>query len=609
MYKSIHLNSEGLNNYITEPSKELANLSKINIFIGPNNSGKSSLLRNLFSNKKPEFTVENINLNSAISHLHTQIEDYFKNMRIRSAEGVELSILKENKFLSDSNKFTDLYTYVEGLTQINFTRITYTDGSVGTGIGGVSQIANEIRTFASDCLKNIESLKSYNHKNYLRENIYIPTLRGLRGIDYDEKKQLKWKDNYLIRTKNDYFQKEDHIESQIFTGLKLYDDVKTLLLGSKPGRERVKGFEKFIGDTFFDGKEFSIIPHIEDNVVHIKIGDDDEYPIYKIGDGIQSIIILTYPLFFNQEKHLNVFYEEPDLFLHPGFQRVFLETLSLPQFSNFQFYLTTHSNHFLDMTLDYNSISVFTFQKNDKKEFVINNVSNSDKNILQILGVKNSSVFLSNCTIWVEGITDRIYVRKYLELFQQLKGVTFKEDIHYSFVEYGGGNITHWSFLEDADTLHPNINIESLCSKLFLISDKDSTENKQNGDKSEKLIRQENLKKNLGEQYYCLESREIENLLEEDIIKKVINEFEKSDGNDIDSSKLLLPSYKNEYLGQFIDENVIGLKRAYRAKSGTITNKVEFAKKAVSYMNNYDSISKEAKILTEKIYAFIKGNN
>ena len=28
----------------------------------------------------------------------------------------------------------------------------------------------------------------------------------------------------------------------------------------------------------------------------------------------------------------------------------------------------------------------------------------------------------------------------------------YKEDYHYSFVEYGGNNITHWSFLDKEET-------------------------------------------------------------------------------------------------------------------------------------------------------------
>jgi predicted ATP-dependent endonuclease of OLD family len=265
--------------------------------------------------------------------------------------------------------------------------------------------------------------------------------------------------------------------------------------------------------------------------------------------------------------------------------------------------MTTHSNHFLDMTLDFNSISVYTFQKKEKEGFIIENVKNDDNNILELLGVKNSSVFLSNCTIWVEGITDRIYLRKYLDLYQKTVGKTYSEDIHYSFVEYGGGNITHWSFLEDSDPLHTNINIEKLCSKLFLVSDQDGAE------KNKKAKRHDDLKKHLKERYYCLKAREIENLLTDDVVIKTIKSFNKKVNENLDYKEISHTKYELLPLGQFIDKNIKGLTKKFSGDSGTIKDKLDFAKKAVFQMETFDDLSKEAKLLTKKIYDFIQKNN
>ncbi|WP_165760255.1 ATP-dependent nuclease, partial [Niastella populi] len=174
------------------------------------------------------------------------------------------------------------------------------------------------------------------------------------------------------------------------------------------------------------------IATIKKDVVNVKIGEHEE-PIYNLGDGIQSIIILTYPLFFNQDKNLKVFIEEPELHLHPGYQRILFETFLRPEFKHFEYFITTHSNHFLDLTLEKNSISVYAFEQiknnTEKPDFSIINVENSDTSVLSLLGVNNSSVFLTNCTIWVEGITDRIYIRKYLQIVQEGKGEKFYEDI------------------------------------------------------------------------------------------------------------------------------------------------------------------------------------
>jgi predicted ATP-dependent endonuclease of OLD family len=158
-----------------------------------------------------------------------------------------------------------------------------------------------------------------------------------------------------------------------------------------------------------------------------------------------------------------VFIEEPEKLLHPGLQRRLIETLMKQEgFENYQYFMTTHSNHFLDITLDFPEISIYTLTKkidegaHDEKDskFLIENLKHGDTSVLELLGVRDSSVFLSNCTIWVEGITDRLYFRHYLNLYfdnlsKNNNSARFKEDFHYSFVKYSGGIIAHWSFLDN----------------------------------------------------------------------------------------------------------------------------------------------------------------
>lgn len=87
------------------------------------------------------------------------------------------------------------------------------------------------------------------------------------------------------------------------------------------------------------------------------------------------------------------------------------------EFSNHQYFITTHSNHLIDLSLDYDNLSIFRFEKQEDK-IKISNCTRDDNKTLQLIGAKPSSIYNSNCTIWVEGITDRLYIRKYLELYQ-----------------------------------------------------------------------------------------------------------------------------------------------------------------------------------------------
>ncbi|MCP4521749.1 MAG: ATP-binding protein [Cytophagales bacterium] len=587
-----------------DEAKILSNISKVNIFIGANNSGKSRFLRMLFQQRDLKCKIEGDDLNLNKKWIDGFLDEIDKRAEFIHRPYSNTTVFHE--YITEIKKELNKAIQIAFLNERNFRELNECIKWVIFNLDKICENTNYERHFyglVSQVKEIRESLDEESLIHSEKKHTYIPILRGLREF-------YSSSDDYKKRTQKDYFKNID-VDNEylsIYTGLSLYKDIRKMLLGKKEDREKVSEFEKFIGDTFFDGQSFSLVSIEGEDVVHVLIGEDakNEKPVYELGDGIQAIIILTYPLFFNQGKRMSIYYEEPDLFLHPGFQRVFLETLSSPQFESFQYYFTTHSNHFLDMTLDFSNISVYSFrQKKDK--FLIENVENNDTNVLSLLGVKNSSVFLSNCTIWVEGITDRIYIRKYLDLYikQNRDQKEFKEDLHYSFVEYGGGNITHWSFL-DSDDEHKNINVDSLCAKLFLIADGDET--KENPE-SKKAKRIENLKEVLGDRFYCLEAREIENIIDPPILEKYIIEKEGNAG--LDLSALVVEDYKNEYLGEFIETNIEGLTKRYRKGNDgkTISDKVNFAKKIVSYLESYDDLTKEAQIITEKVYSFIKSNN
>jgi predicted ATP-dependent endonuclease of OLD family len=322
------------------------------------------------------------------------------------------------------------------------------------------------------------------------------------------------------------------------------------------------------------------------------------------------VLILTFPLFKHGTAPLLAFIEEPELFMHPWLHRVFLDTLTR-RFPEHHYFLTTHSNHLLDLTLDFEDVSIFALEKEfdpeqtssqQQAKFRITNVSAGDHHALQLLGVRNSSVFLSNCTIWVEGITDRRYIAHWLKLYMEASTGRrrFKEDLHYSFVEYSGSNITHWSFLDETGP-----NVDRLCGKLFLIADSD---NAKPGEK--KFQRLQQLKDKLGDRFHCLPAKEIENLLSPHVLKAVLRAFGEADAN------VVLPraheSYLNKPLGTFIESQMIkpakSNMRRY-ADGKTIRDKLPFCEKAVVAMRTWDDVSEHAQRLTEQLIAFIETNN
>ncbi|MGH7902014.1 MAG: ATP-dependent nuclease, partial [Thermodesulfobacteriota bacterium] len=453
----------GLYNYINDSGQsknEIIGLNKVNIFVGANNSGKSRFIRKLLmdnyhSKIKGLSNIGNMEgCNKAITQVRDQLTQIINKYRAKGADvsstiDIE-AILKEMKTAGDAEQHKANINNLATLKQL-------IDNS---------DLDDSIRSEMNDFFKRqVKKLGDIPYATIIFKDyraVYILIMRGLRPLVLDKLDNIKGKSTpysnlncFEERAIYDYFYDQalkanlinnmllgekynlkeffvGNYKFTIFTGLNLYDETKKMLLGTHEERRFIKEYEDFLKLNFFYDHSITLIPRASDDVLYIKIGDQEERPIYDLGDGLQTIIISTFPAFRYREEKLLLFVEEPELTLHPGMQRKLLDAYC--DFDNIQVFITTHSNHFLDLTLDFNDMcSIFSFEKVSDKEFQIKNVT-PNKEVLDLLGVRSSSVFLSNCVIWVEGITDRLYIRKFLELYNKKHGseLKYEEDKHYS---------------------------------------------------------------------------------------------------------------------------------------------------------------------------------
>jgi hypothetical protein len=433
-------------------------------------------------------------------------------------------------------------------------------------------------------------------------------LRGLRPLkdsngtnpDFYKDRTFKDYENQLKRILNQQGKETPLVN--IFTGISLYDDVKRKLLKLPEDRELIAEYQRFLQDKFFQGKEVTLIPDIDSDTLSIKIGNDYQFPIYNLGDGLQTLIILTYKI-ITESEGLLFFIEEPDMFMHPSFQRILLEVmLENPQH---QYFLTTHSNHMLDMAMDYSDISVFLFKKYEievpdnehldengrpkikhESRFTIEQKHVGDFEILHELGARNSSVFLTNATIWVEGITDRMYLREYLRKYMSDNNYPYKEDSHFSFVEYGGKNLVHWKFSPKADKKNEEfIDALKTVGSPFLITD---------GDVSQKW--KDRFSIELPSRYWFCPGKEIENLIPEEILIKYLENELKDKFADNLKVKVNFKKYstykKNKKLiglGGYLDE-CLNTTFASKNNTGTIDDKKKFCEDIIKLMREPNKI-------------------
>ncbi|WP_111895516.1 AAA family ATPase [Acinetobacter sp. MB5] len=531
MNNKLYYWAENVDSYTSDNEKDydkVIEIKRLNFFIGKNNAGKSRFLRSLFTSEKSVKDHNFYDVTSQINELKKLVENSSQHIIFNNAFNSQYrnhlmqkinSLIEIPKFPRNQykNTFVDIFNEIKKYKFRNSEELSKL----------LIDIENDILNYLS---KTLNALTETNKK-------YIPVLRGMRPVSNIENEQP-----YIERTKKDYFKGQKQFDaSNIVTGESLYNELKIHLLGEPEQRDLIRNYEEKLSQYFFDNETVTLIPKFgkdakgdEIDVVHIKIGSDAQFPIYNLGDGLQQAIILTYEAFIKRKDKdgknqiLAFFIEEPELHMHAGMVRQ-LMNFYLNETTHYYFF-TTHSNHLLDMADESDQVIIQKFVKEPKTDdssqfdFKIYRCDR-DRDLLASLGVKPSSVYLANCTIWVEGITDRLYITKYMEKYlSELEKTNvalykkyrrFMPNYHYTFVEYAGSNLVHWSFSDDyADHLDDKgLSAKAVASEMLLIADGDIQ-----GKADRVKVLQDELKSG---NYFILKCKETENTLPKDSIIRV----------------------------------------------------------------------------------------
>jgi predicted ATP-dependent endonuclease of OLD family len=591
----------------------LSYVNPINMIIGANNCGKSRFLRNIMSQNK-FFKINQIEFNKYNDLIKT------RNSKLAVA-------YRDDKVFDQLKKDKSLFSVVK-------------------------ENLNKVNSFDRNNLSVFKDLSSNICAEISPNKYYIPTLRTAHSLyKQEETKFFKIENDILLETLNKYYEL-DKLNVEVFTGIHLYKDILNSRNSRREIRESFQKFEDFIGKNFFNNKQIDIVAefnkdeslkgnNIFENIsVHID-GESKTRYLYELGDGIQALIILIYKIFMAKNNSF-IFIDEPEINLHPGMQRLFLEQITSNEDlkkKNLTYFISTHSNHFLDLTIEKDNVSIYSFtqklKENGNKHFVLKNVNSGDNTILKDLGVNNSSVFMANCSIWVEGISDRNYIKAFLKSYCDYYEKPYpKEDIDFAFFEYAGTNIDHYIFddkieKEDKEIIIDDIKALALSNRIFLLADSDKASLTSKKGKRLKTLEENKTDNFIPKIIWTV--REIENLFTNDVWKEILIELsnktlikdnEKLIKQKIDEALIEFNSQKflKDYIGEFLEKIRLKMGKIsgkfiinqsnYEVsdnKFGTIKNKRDLSEIIFNKEFSWEVFSqnKEIQNLTIEIYNFI----
>lgn len=255
--------------------------------------------------------------------------------------------------------------------------------------------------------------------------------------------------------------------------------------------------------------------------IYFEDKNEVQIPLSKMGSGIKTIMLVLLNLIVvhkieKKEKSKYLFaFEELENNLHPSLlRRLFAYISKYSQENQVYFFITTHSNIVIDFFGSDNNAQIIHVV-NDGKSSTCKTVESvlHNKQILRDLDVRASDLLQSNGIIWVEGPSDRVYINKWISLMAP----ELREGEHYSILFYGGrllSNMTfdfHWLEEELIPLLKINLNA-------FVVIDRDGESVKAAVNKTKQRIQSE-----IGEDNcWITKGREIENYLSDDLIVRWI---------------------------------------------------------------------------------------
>ncbi len=382
---------------------------KVNVLIGPNNSGKSNVIRAL-SWLREHGVADGVSLAQLDQHRQSATHPLGVVVKARVDENDHLGLSKDANITFELELTDNRFACIQN----PFDQIDWPDFS--------------------------EALSHYKHVQF----------RGLPGEETVRKEKAdvgKLAAVDIIRAQLPKIRLVPQFR-QIREGDRNLDGagiVKLLASWQRPGPGNQDDIRRFVKvqDLL---RRLLRMPKVEldvdyTNTTIMVTHDDLRLPLESYGTGIHELIILAIAVCAEDDAMYCI--EEPEIHLHPRLQKEFLRFLV--EETDKRYILTTHSPALLSMSNDVRVTrlwlqnAVTMAQPVDAPEHALSALDN--------LGVRASDILQANSVIWVEGPSDRIYLNRWLQLLEP----GLREGIEYCVMFYGGRLLSHLSMARSGE--------------------------------------------------------------------------------------------------------------------------------------------------------------